>query len=517
MVRALVPAFEARNPDLRVRVQQVPWSAAHEKLLTAYVGDSLPDAFQLGNTWIPELVALGALEPLDARIEASRDPARGLLRGRAGRGVVGRRDLRAALVRRHAPLLLSHRSLRGRRRRRRRRAPGRAGATPWRASAPRAAPRATRCCCRSPSGSPLAILALPARRRRCCATGDRYGDFASPRLRRGVRLLPRVLPRRPRARRAARRSSRTCSRTSRRAGSPRSSRGRGSSASSRRRLPPEFESALGDGAAAGAGRRAAQAPGVSLAGGASLALVRGSPRADAAWRWLAFLAEPEQQIAFHRALGRSARRGAAPGATRACARDPKATAFLRPARARARDAEDPRVGAHREPHRAPRGGGGARRGDARRRRSRPSTARPTRCSRSGAGSSRARKPADRRAEPGGRAETRVPGSGSSRRRSPRSRSSSSCRSSPRSRLSLTDFDLYAVADLANLRFVGPRATTRALLARPALLDGARATPRTSSSSARRSRSASPSARRCCSRAASCAGRRCSARSTSCPW
>src|SRR3990172_2506922 len=75
VVQALVPGFERTHPGLRVRVQQIPWSAAHEKLLTAYVGDSMPDVFQLGSTWVPEFVALRALEPLDgwiARSEALR-------------------------------------------------------------------------------------------------------------------------------------------------------------------------------------------------------------------------------------------------------------------------------------------------------------------------------------------------------------------------------------------------------------------------------------------------------------
>jgi len=71
VVRELVPEFEKRHPDIRVEVQQVPWTAAHEKLLTAFVGDATPDAAQLGNTWIPELVSLGALEPLDARVAGS--------------------------------------------------------------------------------------------------------------------------------------------------------------------------------------------------------------------------------------------------------------------------------------------------------------------------------------------------------------------------------------------------------------------------------------------------------------
>jgi multiple sugar transport system substrate-binding protein len=71
VVRELVAEFERANPDVRIEVQQIPWTAAHEKLLTAYVGEATPDVAQLGNTWIPELVALGALAPLDRRVAAS--------------------------------------------------------------------------------------------------------------------------------------------------------------------------------------------------------------------------------------------------------------------------------------------------------------------------------------------------------------------------------------------------------------------------------------------------------------
>jgi multiple sugar transport system substrate-binding protein len=60
-----------RSAGVRVRVEQLPWSAAHEKLLTAFAGDTTPDLCQLGNTWLPEMVALGALEPLGARVHAS--------------------------------------------------------------------------------------------------------------------------------------------------------------------------------------------------------------------------------------------------------------------------------------------------------------------------------------------------------------------------------------------------------------------------------------------------------------
>lgn len=46
----------------RVEVQRLPWSAAHEKLLTAFVAGTLPDVVQLGSTWLPEFVAVGAVE-----------------------------------------------------------------------------------------------------------------------------------------------------------------------------------------------------------------------------------------------------------------------------------------------------------------------------------------------------------------------------------------------------------------------------------------------------------------------
>jgi multiple sugar transport system substrate-binding protein len=68
----LLEALEREEPGLRVRVEQLPWSAAHEKLLTAFAGDATPDVAQVGNTWLPELVALGALEPLDDAVRTSR-------------------------------------------------------------------------------------------------------------------------------------------------------------------------------------------------------------------------------------------------------------------------------------------------------------------------------------------------------------------------------------------------------------------------------------------------------------
>jgi multiple sugar transport system substrate-binding protein len=75
VVQELVRDFERESPGVRVHVQQIPWSAAHEKLLTAYVGRSTPDLAQLGNTWIAEFASLKALEPLDPWIARTSRPA----------------------------------------------------------------------------------------------------------------------------------------------------------------------------------------------------------------------------------------------------------------------------------------------------------------------------------------------------------------------------------------------------------------------------------------------------------
>jgi multiple sugar transport system substrate-binding protein len=71
VVQELVHGFEAENPGVRVQVQQIPWTAAHEKLLTAFVGRAMPDLAQLGNTWICEFAALRALMPLEPWLAAS--------------------------------------------------------------------------------------------------------------------------------------------------------------------------------------------------------------------------------------------------------------------------------------------------------------------------------------------------------------------------------------------------------------------------------------------------------------
>jgi multiple sugar transport system substrate-binding protein len=72
-IQKLVPEFEKKNPGIKVKVQMIPWTAAQEKLITAYASDNAPDVFQLGNTWIPQFAALNAIEELSTYIANSNN------------------------------------------------------------------------------------------------------------------------------------------------------------------------------------------------------------------------------------------------------------------------------------------------------------------------------------------------------------------------------------------------------------------------------------------------------------
>jgi multiple sugar transport system substrate-binding protein len=69
---ALLAALPGGGPQ-GLRVQPLPWSAAHEKLLTGFAGGSLPDLGQVGNSWISELTAIGAILPVPAAMQSLVD------------------------------------------------------------------------------------------------------------------------------------------------------------------------------------------------------------------------------------------------------------------------------------------------------------------------------------------------------------------------------------------------------------------------------------------------------------
>jgi multiple sugar transport system substrate-binding protein len=278
VVEQLVPEFERRHPGHHVEVQRVPWSAAHEKLLTAWVGGTMPDVVQVGNTWIPELVVLGAAEPLDERLAASRGIDRadyfpGTLAPNVVEGhtwgvpwyvdtrvLFYRRDLLAAAGHPEPPptwdaaeaamaSVIDHGG------------PGKHAIllplTEW---------------------EPVVLLAF-AEGATLLADGDCRGAFRSPAFRAALARYVGIF---------------------RRGLAPLGG------AATAANVYQDF--ARGDIAFVITGpwnlpAAAGPAPGPSLAGGASLVLVHGTPHADAAWELIEFLSEPAQQVRLHALTG----------------------------------------------------------------------------------------------------------------------------------------------------------------------------------------------------------------------
>jgi multiple sugar transport system substrate-binding protein len=60
----MVDGFKKLNPNINVKIQAIPWSAAHDKMLTAVASKKGPDVVQMGTTWIPEFGSAGALMDL---------------------------------------------------------------------------------------------------------------------------------------------------------------------------------------------------------------------------------------------------------------------------------------------------------------------------------------------------------------------------------------------------------------------------------------------------------------------
>ncbi|HEV7665310.1 MAG TPA: sugar ABC transporter substrate-binding protein, partial [Chloroflexota bacterium] len=66
----LVPTFEAANPDIAVNVQYLDWRVFTEKLIAAHAGGVLPDVFQAGAEYVAPLATKGMALELDAYVNA---------------------------------------------------------------------------------------------------------------------------------------------------------------------------------------------------------------------------------------------------------------------------------------------------------------------------------------------------------------------------------------------------------------------------------------------------------------
>jgi multiple sugar transport system substrate-binding protein len=321
VVQELVRGFERENPGVRVQVQQMPWSAAHEKLLTAFVGRSTPDLAQLGNTWISEFAALQALEPLEPWLAKSTsvdstDYFHGIwdtnLIDGVPYGVPWYVDTRVLFYRKDLLKRAGYDSM----------------PTTWPAW------REAMLSISKLVGAdhfvvflplnewpPVVILGLQAGSP-LLKDHDTRGAFTEPAFRRAfgfyVDLFRSGLAPPVRNNEVANLYQEFA-----RAYFSMYITGPWNLGEFHNRLPPELQNAWGTSALPGPD---AATPGVSLAGGSSLVIFHGSQHAQAAWRLVEYLSRPEQQLAFYRLTGNLPARLEAWRDT-ALARDPNTRAF----------------------------------------------------------------------------------------------------------------------------------------------------------------------------------------------
>lgn len=296
VVGELVPEFERAHPGIRVKVQKLPWTAAHEKLLTAFVGGSTPDVAQLGNTWIPEFAALGALAALEPALASSEivredDYFAGIwdtnrFEG-ALYGVPWYVDTRLLFYRRDILAAAGFE------------APPRDW-TEWLemlvAIKERAGPERYAILLPLNEFEPLLALSLQ-QEDPLLREGGRWGNFRGPGFARALGLYLEMF-----------RRDLAPAATNTEISNVWTEFGRGYFAfyisgpwnigEFERRLPPEQQQSWMTAPLPGP-----DGPGASIAGGSSLVVFEASPRKQAAWKLIEYLARPEVQLRFHALTG----------------------------------------------------------------------------------------------------------------------------------------------------------------------------------------------------------------------
>jgi multiple sugar transport system substrate-binding protein len=301
VVRELLPAFHERYPGINVEVQQIPWTAAHEKLLTAFVGESLPDVAQIGNTWLPEFHTLGALDDLGPRVArssviAARSYFPGIWETNLVEGVLCgvpwyvdtrvlfyRKDLLAAAGVAAPPRTWTewHDALR--------RLKARAGPGRWAILLP------------TDEWAQPVILGLQNKASLLTADG---GDaaFRSPAFREAATFYVSFF-REGLAPALANTQIANLYQQFAAGDFAMYITGPWNLGEFRRRLPPSLKDAWATAPLPAATGGRPGEPGVSLAGGSSLVLFRTSKRSDDAWKLIEFLSEPAQQVRFYALAG----------------------------------------------------------------------------------------------------------------------------------------------------------------------------------------------------------------------
>jgi len=61
IIDPLVDAFEAENPGVKVRMEQLTWQSGLEKITAAIASGNVPDLCELGSTWMPRMLEANVL------------------------------------------------------------------------------------------------------------------------------------------------------------------------------------------------------------------------------------------------------------------------------------------------------------------------------------------------------------------------------------------------------------------------------------------------------------------------
>jgi multiple sugar transport system substrate-binding protein len=65
---SLVADFQAKNPGITVNAQNIPWNNYYDRLYTTIAGGKAPDVAMVKLANQPQLIEMGALEPIDAQV-----------------------------------------------------------------------------------------------------------------------------------------------------------------------------------------------------------------------------------------------------------------------------------------------------------------------------------------------------------------------------------------------------------------------------------------------------------------
>ncbi|MEO5987503.1 MAG: extracellular solute-binding protein [Candidatus Eisenbacteria bacterium] len=89
VIQPLVTAFEAENPGIRVRVEQLTWDGGKDKITAAVAAGAPPDLCELGSTYMPRFLQSGALSDWSAGVADLRAGLRGWEQCMVGDAIYG--------------------------------------------------------------------------------------------------------------------------------------------------------------------------------------------------------------------------------------------------------------------------------------------------------------------------------------------------------------------------------------------------------------------------------------------